>query len=41
VRGEVEELDVEGVHGMTEYLVSAVLFVAMITTLIYLWKREH
>jgi len=26
---------------MTDYLVSAVLFVAMITILIYLWKREH
>jgi len=26
---------------MTDYLISAVLFVAMITVLIYLWKREH
>jgi len=26
---------------MTDYLISAVLFVAMITALIYLWKREH
>jgi len=26
---------------MTDYLIAAVLFVAMITTLIYLWKREH
>jgi len=26
---------------MTEYLIAAVLFVAMITTLLYLWKREH
>jgi len=26
---------------MTEYLISAVLFVAIITTLVYLWKREH
>jgi hypothetical protein len=41
VSGEVEEVDVEGVCGMTDYLVSAVLFVAMITILIYLWKREH
>jgi hypothetical protein len=32
---------VEGVDGMTDYLVSAVLLVAMITVLIYLWKREH
>jgi hypothetical protein len=32
---------VEGVYGMTDYLVSAVLLVAMITVLIYLWKREH
>jgi len=26
---------------MTDYLISAVLFVAMVTALIYLWKREH
>jgi len=26
---------------MLEYLLAAVLFVAMITTLVYLWKREH
>jgi len=26
---------------MTNYLISAVLFVAMITVLIFLWKREH
>jgi len=26
---------------MTDYLIAAVLFVAMITTLVYLWKREH
>jgi len=26
---------------MTDYLISAVLFVAMITALIFLWKREH
>jgi len=26
---------------MTDYLIAAVLFVAMVTTLIYLWKREH
>jgi hypothetical protein len=32
---------VEGVHGMTNYLISAVLLVAMITVLVYLWKREH
>jgi hypothetical protein len=32
---------VEGERGMTAYLISAVLFVAMITVLIYLWKREH
>jgi hypothetical protein len=41
VSGEVEEVEVEGVYGMTDYLISAVLFVAMITILIYLWKREH
>jgi hypothetical protein len=29
------------VPAMTEYLIAAVLFVAMITTLVYLWKREH
>jgi len=26
---------------MTEYLIAGILFVGMITTLIYLWKREH
>ena len=26
---------------MTDFLIAAVLFVAMITTLVYLWKREH
>jgi len=26
---------------MTNYLIAAILFVAMVTTLIYLWKREH
>jgi len=26
---------------MSDYLISAVLFVAMVTVLIYLWKREH
>jgi hypothetical protein len=26
---------------VTSYLLAAVLFVAMITTLVYLWKREH
>ena len=26
---------------MTDYLIAAVVFVAMITTLVYLWKREH
>jgi len=26
---------------MTNYLIAAILFVAMITTLLYLWKREH
>jgi hypothetical protein len=31
----------EGVRAMTEYLIAAILFVAMITTLVYLWKREH
>jgi hypothetical protein len=31
----------EGVRAMTEYLIAAVLFVAIITTLVYLWKREH
>ena len=32
---------IEGVRAMTEYLIAAILFVAMITTLVYLWKREH
>jgi hypothetical protein len=31
----------EGACAMTDYLIAAVLFVAMITTLLYLWKREH
>jgi hypothetical protein len=31
----------EGARAMTDYLIAAVLFVAMITTLVYLWKREH
>jgi hypothetical protein len=31
----------EGVCAMTEYLIAAILFVAMITALVYLWKREH
>jgi len=26
---------------MTEYLIAAVLFVAIVTTLVYLWKRER
>jgi len=26
---------------MTQYLIAAILFVAMITTLLYLWKRER
>jgi hypothetical protein len=29
------------VSGMLDYLVAAILFVAMITTLVFLWKREH
>jgi hypothetical protein len=31
----------KGYVPMTEYLIAAILFVAMITTLVYLWKREH
>jgi len=26
---------------MLDYILAAVLFVAMITTLVFLWKREH
>jgi len=26
---------------MTDYLIAAILFVAIVTTMIYLWKREH
>jgi len=26
---------------MVDYVVAAILFVAMLTTLVYLWKREH
>jgi len=29
------------IDGMTDYLISAVLFVGMITVLVFLWKREH
>jgi hypothetical protein len=29
------------VRVMTDYLIAAVLFVAMVTALVYLWKREH
>ena len=31
----------EGVRAMTDYLIAAILFVAIVTTLVYLWKREH
>jgi hypothetical protein len=30
-----------GARAMTDWLISAVVFVAIITTLVYLWKREH
>jgi len=26
---------------MTDYLLAVILFVAIVTTLVYLWKREH
>jgi len=26
---------------MTDYLIAAILFVAIVTTMVYLWKREH
>ena len=29
------------IRAMTDYLIAAVLFVAVVTTLVYLWKREH
>ena len=29
------------IPGMTDYLIAAILFVAIVTTMIYLWKREH
>lgn len=32
---------IEGARAMTEYLIAAVLFVAMLTALVYLWKRER
>lgn len=28
-------------HTMTEYLIAAILVAAMVTILVYLWKREH
>jgi hypothetical protein len=31
----------KGLCGMTDYLIAAVLFVAIVTTMVYLWKREH
>lgn len=31
----------EGVRAMTQYLIAIVLFGAIVTTLVYLWKREH
>jgi hypothetical protein len=31
----------EGLRAMTDYLIAAVLFVAIVTTLVYLWKRER
>jgi hypothetical protein len=34
-------LAIGGISGMVDYIVAAVLFVAMITTLVFLWKREH
>jgi hypothetical protein len=30
-----------GPRHMTDYLIAAVLFVAIVTTLVYLWKRER
>jgi hypothetical protein len=39
--GESAPPTTEGVSAMTDYLIAAVLFVAMVTTLLYLWKREH
>ena len=39
--GRSEPQITEGVRAMTNYLIAAILFVAMITTLVYLWKREH
>jgi hypothetical protein len=40
-RGNHAPQSTEGVRAMTNYLIAAILFVAMITTLVYLWKREH
>jgi hypothetical protein len=39
--GKTRHTDSEGARAMTDYLIAAVLFVAIVTTLIYLWKREH
>jgi hypothetical protein len=41
LRGNHAPQSTEGVRAMTNYLIAAILFVAMITTLVYLWKREH
>ena len=29
------------VRGTMDYLIAAVLFAAIVSTLVYLWKREH
>ncbi len=31
----------EGARGMVDYLIAVVLFVFIVTTLVFLWKREH
>jgi hypothetical protein len=37
----MRSVSTEGVRAMTDYLIAAVLFVAIVTTLVYLWKRER
>jgi hypothetical protein len=32
---------IEGLRDMTDYVISAIVFVAIVVTLVFLWKREH
>jgi len=32
---------IERLRGMLDYVISAIIFVAIVVTLVFLWKREH